>query len=65
MFDEVRWTLRPDVEHARHQELEQRSKLKKYLERVHDIMMRLRARLGRPPYRDGGYHQRRTVRRGE
>ena len=53
MFDEVRWKLRSDVEYARQQETEHRSKLKKYiLERVQDMVMRLRARLGRPQHRD-------------
>lgn len=66
MFDEVRKKLRADVEYARQQETQQRRNLKKYiLERVRDMMMRLRARLGRPQHRDGGYHQHRPVRRGE
>jgi len=66
MFDEVRWKLRTDVEYACQHETEQHSNLTKYiLERVQDMMMRLRARLGCPQHRDGGYHQRRTLSRGE
>lgn len=66
MFEQVRRKLRTDVEYACQHETEQHSNLTKYiLERVQDMMMRLRARLGRPPHRDGGYHQRRTLSRGE
>ena len=48
LFGNVCWKLRSEVEYARRQEAEQRSKLQYMLERVRDIMTRLRTKLGRP-----------------